>query len=85
MMSRRLTNQLLDQTVQAARIAAVDQTVVLRYGTVTAVDPTRKTLSCEVGGTVIRGVPHMASYTPAVNDVVWLLHQNSQLVAIGKR
>lgn len=82
-MTRRLTDQMLDATVEAARTRALDETVVLRFGKVTAVNTTTKRLTVDLGGSSVRSVPYMRSYSPAVNDTVWLLHQGSQLVAVG--
>lgn len=84
MASRRLLNQLLNSTIDSAVSDAVDSAVTLRFGKVTAVQSSAKTLTVTVAGTTLRGVPYMKSYTsPAVNDVVWLLHQDSTVVAIG--
>lgn len=79
----RLTHQLLNATAQAAVTDAVGQACVLRIGAVTAIDVPSKTLTCTVAGVTLRKVPYMKSYTPTVADVVWLLHQNSTVVAIG--
>jgi len=84
-MSRRLTDQLLDASIEAARAVAVDQSATLLFGTVTAVDGASKTLTCTVAGVTLRGVPYMKSYTsPAAADVVWLLHQGSTVIALGE-
>jgi putative N-acetylmannosamine-6-phosphate epimerase len=83
--TRRLTDQLLDASIEAARLAAVDQAATLRFGVVTAVDGATKTLTCTVSGMTLRKVPYMRSYTtPAVSDVVWLLHQGSTVIALGE-
>lgn len=82
--SRRLANQLLDASVQAARIAAEGRSVQLRFGTVDAVDNTAKTVDCTVADVPLYDIPRMASYSPTVGDVVWLLQQGSTMVAIGK-
>ena len=82
---QRPTEQMLDRAIDAARVAAIEGSCVLRFGTVTQVDTTNRKLTVQVGGIYIPNVPYMASYaTPAYNDVVWLLHQGSILVAIGK-
>ena len=83
MANRRLLNQLLDTTIQQAASTAVDASAVLRFGTVTAVSTGTKTLTATVNGSTLRSIPYLRSYTPAVNDVVWLLHQNSIVVALG--
>lgn len=82
-MTRRLTDLLLDESVEAARSRALDETVVLRFGKVTAVQTARRTITCTMGGATLHGVPYMRSYTPANGDVVWLLHQGSVAVAVG--
>ena len=83
--SRRLTNQLLDATTQAARLAAEGRSCQLRFGTVTAVQgTTRKTVTVTLAGETLYKIPCMASYTPATNDTVWLLQAGSTMVAIGK-
>lgn len=84
-MKRRITEFLLDKTQQTARAAANADSATLRFGTVTAVQTTPKTITCTLAGETLRGVPYMASYSPTIGDVVWLLHQGSTLVAIGKR
>lgn len=82
--SRRLTNQLLDATTQAARIAAEGRSVQLRFGTVDAVNAPAKTIDVTVEGVPLYAIPYMASYSPAAGNVVWLLQQGSTMVAIGK-
>jgi hypothetical protein len=82
-MNRRATDLLLDAAQESARQVATQQSVTLRIGKVLTVDTTARTMSVELLGTTVRAVPYMRSYTPAVNDVVWLLHQNSLLIAIG--
>lgn len=84
-MTRRLTNQLLDATVQAARLAAIDQSAQLRFGTVTAYNAGAKTINCTVAGEPLYDIPCMKSYaTPTAGDIVWLLHQGSTVIAIGE-
>ncbi len=80
-MTRRLTDQLLDQTVQAARLASNDESATLRFGTVKDVQGRKVTV--ELGGGQVAGVPCLSSYTPQVGDVAWLLHQGPTLVALG--
>jgi hypothetical protein len=82
--SRRLTNQLLDATTQAARIAAEGRSVQLRFGVVDAVDTPNKVIDVTVADAPLYDIPYMASYSPTVNDVVWLLQSGSTMVAIGK-
>lgn len=69
-------------TGEAARRAR--PSAELRFGVV--VDVGSGTVDVEVAGVTCRAVPYLASYaSPAVDDVVWLLHQASTLVVIGKR
>ncbi len=82
-MKRRLTNQLLDGTMRKATGEAIDAAAVIRFGSVTAVSTGTKTLTATMNGVTLRKVPYMKSYTPTVGDVVWLLHQNSTVIAIG--
>lgn len=82
-MTRRLTDLLLDESVEAARSRALDETTVLRFGRVTAHNAGSRTLTCTMAGATLYDVPHLRSYTPANGDVVWLLHQGSMVVAIG--
>ena len=82
--SRRLTNQLLDASVQAAKLAALDRACQLRFGTVDTVHTASKTVDVTVADTPLYGIPYMASYSPTVNDTVWLIQQGSTMVAIGK-
>lgn len=85
-MGRRDTNLLLDAAVQAAAAKAVQASATLRFAQVTAVDTGARTLTVQLGEREIPGVPYMASYAaPDVDDVAWLLHQDSVLIAIGKR
>lgn len=83
MTTRRLTDLLLDESAEAARARALDESVVLRFGKVTAVHTATRTITCTMGGATLRDVPYSRSYTPANGDVVWLLHQGSVAVAIG--
>ena len=83
--SRRLTDKLLDASIESARQVAVTQSATLRFGVVTAVNTGAKTLTATIAGKSIKGIPYMASYSPAAADAVWLLHQGSTLIAIGKR
>ena len=82
-MIRKATTQLLTANAEAAVERASYSTVTLRFGEVTAVDGATSTLTCTSDGVTLRKVPYLASYSPAVSDTVWLLHQNSLIVAIG--
>lgn len=81
MSSRRVTDLLLDASIDIARTVSNDQSCTLRFGTVHAV--TGATITVQLGDARIPGITHLKQYTPTVGDVVWLLHQNSTLVAIG--
>jgi hypothetical protein len=84
-MTRRLTDQLLDSTIEAARQVAVDQAATLRFGVVVSYDAGTRAIVATVGGATLRGIPCMKSYTaPAAGDVVWLLHQGSVVIALGE-
>lgn len=56
----------------------------LRQTTVTAVPATGKVTvrAAPSGGTVT--VPHLRSYTPAVNDRVWILRTGTVALVLGK-
>lgn len=75
---------LVRETVQQAVDKAMTNTAQTRFGTVTAVDPVLKRVTVDLSGQSVQGVFTVASYTPAVGDVVWLLQQGSTLVAFGK-
>lgn len=82
-MNRRLTDALLNATVAAAAEEAVARGATLRFGTVLAADDATGTLTCDLAGTTLYGVPFMGTFAPQVDDTVWLLHQDSIVVAIG--
>ena len=82
--SRAATDRLLDASVAAAREEAARSSAQVRFGKVTAVDATGRTLTCSLDGSTLYKVPYMASYSPSVNDTVWLLVQGSQFIALGK-
>lgn len=82
-MNRR-TQQLINGAADQAVTEAVTASALFRVGEVTAVDTGAKTLTATVDGVTLRGIPYMKSYSaPTAGDVVWLLHQNSILVALG--
>lgn len=81
MAGTRPRSLLAGESARRRRLAAE-----LRFGVVVDVDSGAGTVDVDLAGATCRAVPHLASYTsPAVDDVVWLLHQASTLVVIGKR
>ena len=82
-MNRRLTDMLLDQTVQGAKAAAIEASCQLRFATVTDVDDGTGTLTCELAGVILRDVPYLAGNPVNTGDAVWLIHQGPTVVALG--
>jgi hypothetical protein len=83
--NRRDPNLLLDAAARAAAATAVQATATLRFGVVTAVDTETGTVTVLLAGVEVPGIPCMGSYDDAaVDDVAWLLHQTSTLIAIGR-
>lgn len=75
---------LVRETVQQSVDKAMTNTAQTRFGTVTEVDPVLNRITVDLTGQSVSGVFVVASYTPTVGDVVWLLQQGSTVVAFGK-
>ena len=67
-------------------IASQNNRVAIHYGKVTALTNTNTRISVQVSGssTAITGVRFLSSYTPTVNDIVLLLINKGDIVALGK-
>jgi hypothetical protein len=66
-----------------ARATAIEATqLVLRTATLTANTATTATIT--LGGSSVSGVAMLASYTPTVNDTVYVLQAPGTLIIIGK-
>jgi hypothetical protein len=59
----------------------VAPTFRLRWGTVTAVGSA--TVTVDLGGTSIAGIPRLASYSPSVGDHVAIFANGTDYVAAG--
>jgi len=75
--------QTVDALVERSVTKAIEGSASMRFGEVTAVDTTAKTLTVTLGGESLSSIPYMKQYAPTVGDQAWLLYQGSILVAIG--
>ena len=67
-------------------IANQNNRVAIHYGKVTALTNTNTRISVLVSGssTAITTVRYLSSYTPSVNDIVVLLVNKGDIIALGK-
>ena len=67
-------------------IASQDNRLAIHYGKVTALTNSNTRISVLVSGgsTAITGVRYLNSYTPTVNDIVVLLINKGDIIALGK-
>jgi hypothetical protein len=67
-------------------IANQNNRMAIHYGSVTARTNTNTRISVLVSGstTAITGVRYLSSYTPTVSDVVVLLVNKGDIIALGK-
>ena len=63
-----------------------NQGLYLRYGVVSAVTTSPSRVSVKISGatTAVTGIRYLSTYTPLVNDVVLLLINDNDVVALGK-
>ena len=68
-----------------AEFTAKDAQLHLRIGTVSSVDSANNTITVLLPGaaTSISGIVYLKSYTPTANDVVILLQDGTELLALG--
>ena len=67
-------------------IANQNNRVAIHYGKVTALTNTNTRISVLVSGssTAITTVRYLSSYTPSLNDIVVLLVNKGDIIALGK-
>lgn len=72
--------QILNQMIKN------NQGLYLRYGVVSAVTTSPSRISVKISGatTAVTGIRYLSTYTPLVNDVVLLLINDNDVVALGK-
>ena len=68
-----------------AEFAVKDVQLHLRIGTVSSVDSANNTIAVLLPGatTAVSGIVYLKSYTPTANDVVILLQDGTELLALG--
>lgn len=74
-MARNLAHLLAEATTRDG--------ITLRQGKVTAVAASPSTVTVTVGGYPVPGVRHLSTYTPVVDDVVWLLQDGPTHIVLG--
>ena len=67
-------------------IANQNNRIAIHYGSVTAITNTSTRISVLVSGstTAITGIRYLSSYTPTVSDIVVLLVNKGDIIALGK-
>ena len=71
----------VDALVSRAVQQATENSLTIVFGRVKAI--TGRTLTVQIGGVDVPGVPRMKSYNAALGEWAWCLRQGTLLVAIG--
>lgn len=74
----------LDDLARALLPDPAESRLQLRKGQVSAVSAPTVTITLGGSTTTIAGVSYLASYTPTVNDVVFVLVDGPSLLVLGK-
>jgi len=74
----------LDDLARALLPDPAEPKLQLRKGQVTAIAAPTVTVTLGGSSTAIAGVSHLASYSPTVNDIVFVLVDGPSLLVLGK-